>query len=174
MNAITPWKRRTHVLVPLTVLAVAAVGTCLAFGGGALFRFLDRPTTLPLWCVALLSVGSLGFLASGMFLIWRVRQRPIEMERRPLIVQGVRWRWWMDPHGSLRVVPYCAACDLQLRPREASAAPPDAPTGFFLHCNNCGQETIKFQGSLDHAPQLVLDFFMQNLRKEFELPHHHS
>ncbi len=163
------WK--TRVVVPLIVLAVAIGVAGLVFGGKTLFQFLGRPVSLPLWCLVLLALGPVAFLAGGIALLWRMAQKPGEMERRPIVVKGVRWRWWTEHNGSLRVVPYCEACDLQLRPREAPAGPTDAPPGFVLHCNNCGQETIRFQGSLDHAPQLVLDYFMQNLRKEFELSH---
>lgn len=171
MGNSNSWLWKTRVVVPLVVLALAFGMAGLAFGGSTLFRFLGRPYSLPLWSLILLALGPVALLAGGIALLWKIHQGPGEMERRPIVVKGVRWRWWTEHNGSLRVVPYCEACDLQLRPREGTDDPNEVLPGFVLHCNNCSQETIRFHGSLDHAPQLVLDYFMQNLRKEFELSH---
>jgi hypothetical protein len=176
MDTETSPRGNARVVISLVVLGIAVVvgAVGLWFGGSFLFQFLARPVSLPLWCIALLAVGPAVLVGGGILWLWSTGHKRGEMERRPIVVKGVRWRWWTQHDGSLRVVPYCEACDLQLRPREASAkSAADAP-GFVLHCNSCDQETERYQGSLEDAPQLILDHFMQNLRKEFELAPHHS
>ena len=169
-------KWNAKVVIPLGVLGFALVigAIGLWFGGTFLFHFLARPVSLPLWCVALIAVGPAALVAGGILWLRSTGHNLGEMERRPIVVKGVRWRWWTQHDGSLRVVPYCETCDLQLRPRDAPADAAGNSPGFVLHCNSCNQETERYEGSLEDAPQLILDHFMQNLRKEFELAPHHS
>jgi hypothetical protein len=176
MDTETSPRGNARVVISLVVLGIAVVvgAVGLWFGGSFLLQLLARPVSLPLWCIVLLAVGPAVLVGGGILWLWSTGHKRGEMERRPIVVKGVRWRWWTQHDGSLRVVPYCEACDLQLRPREASADSADDSPGFVLHCNSCDQETERFRGSLEDAPQLILDHFMQNLRKEFELAPHHS
>jgi len=171
MSTETSPRWNARILVPLIILgiAVVVVAVGLWLGGSFLFGLLAKPVSLPSWCIVLLAVGPAVLVGSGILWLWIAGHKRGEMERRPIIVKGVRWRWWIERNGRLRVVPYCEACDLQLRPQEASADSADNSPGFVLRCNSCGQETERFRGPLDDAPQLILDHFMQNIRKEFEL-----
>lgn len=168
------WNARVVILLVVLGIAVVIGAVGLWLGGRSLFQFLGRPVSLPLWCLVLLAVGPAALVTGGILWLGSMGHKQSEMERRPIVVKGVRWRWWTQHNGSLRVVPYCEACDLQLRPRQAPADTADDSPGFVLHCNSCSQETERYQGPLEDAPQLILDHFMQNLRKEFELAPHHS
>jgi hypothetical protein len=173
MGTVSTWKWKPHAVIPLVVLVIVIVGVGGVLWRGAIVALLAHPISLPVWALILLAIvpACSGY---GLWLAWQHGTRPKEMERRPLIVKGVRWRWWTEHNGHLRVVPYCEACDLQLRPRECPHGPEEVLPSFILHCNNCSHETDPFHGPLEDAPQLILDYFMQNLRKEFELSHHPS
>src|SRR3954463_1344611 len=110
-------ERANSVRLVILGIAVVAGAVGLWLGGSLLFQLLARPVSLPLWCMVLLGVGPAAVVGGGILWLWRTGHARGEMERRPIVVKGVRWRWWTQHNGSLRVVPYCEVCDLQLRSR---------------------------------------------------------